>query len=204
MHYEFQAASNIDAYLKAIDGANEFIVKRDAVNGIIIINYVFSCPTTFPDPCALTGKDHRMAVLRRDCRGLKFDLETGDVVAKPYHKFFNVNQLPETQIGAIDWQQPHVILEKLDGSMVHPHRRKDGVIEWHTKMGPTLVADPVNAFVKAHPEYEALAHYCIDRNLTVIFEWCSRQQRIVLDYPQEMLILTAIRDNHTGQYMPYE
>lgn len=38
--------------------------------------------------------------------------------------------------------------------------------------------------------------------MTPIFEWCSRKQRIVLDYPEDRLVLTACRENSTGQYVP--
>ena len=39
---------------------------------------------------------------------------------------------------------------------------------------------------------------------TPIFEWCSRKQRIVVDYPEDRLVLIAIRDNITGEYSTYE
>lgn len=205
MRYEFQPASHVDDYLKAIAGSNEFVVKRDTVNGLMVLNYVFTCPTSFPDPSTLTGEAHRLAVLRRDCRGLKFDLETGDVVAKPYHKFFNVNEKPETQIGAIDWTQPHIILEKLDGSMITPFTHKDGSFQWHTKMGPTEVAKPLQANMSPYmlASYIRLCWAVQEENSTPIFEWCSRKQRIVVDYPVDQLILTAVRHNVTGEYTRY-
>jgi RNA ligase len=40
-------------------------------------------------------------------------------------------------------------------------------------------------------------------NMTPIFEWCSRKQRIVIDYPVDRLVLTAVRENFTGEYVPY-
>jgi RNA ligase len=48
-----------------------------------------------------------------------------------------------------------------------------------------------------------MADECLDRGLTPIFEWCSRQQRIVVDYPEDRLVLIAIRDNVTGEYASY-
>jgi tRNA splicing ligase len=182
MHYQFPKVSHIDPFLKAIDGSDEFIVKRDSVSD---------------------SQEAYNAALRRECRGIEFDIETGDLVTRKYAKFFNVNQTPETQMHAIDWSQPHWILEKLDGSMITPFRKNDGNIQWHTKMGYTEVSLPVNKFVETHPEYIKFAHYCIDNGWTPIFEWCSRQQKIVIDYPEEKLILTAIRDNVSGEYLPY-
>lgn len=202
MHYEFESANHIDDYLKAIKGVEEFFVKEDTENGIQIINYMFNSPTTFPDTRGLVGEELRLAVLRRDCRGIKFDLN-GNLIGRPLHKFFNVGERPETQINEVDWTQPHIILEKLDGSFIHPIRLHTGEIEWCTKMGITDVALPVKEFVKKNPKYNDFAIYAIDRNLTLIFEWCSRKQRIVIDYPQDQLVLIAIRDNFTGKYMQY-
>jgi T4 RnlA family RNA ligase len=48
-----------------------------------------------------------------------------------------------------------------------------------------------------------LANNAILLGLTPIFEWCSRKQRIVLDYKEDTLILTAMRNMKTGEYMDY-
>ena len=36
-----------------------------------------------------------------------------------------------------------------------------------------------------------------------IHRWVSRKNRIVVDYPEDNLILTGIRYNHTGSYLTY-
>lgn len=199
MHYEFERAEHIDDYLKAIKGADEFFVKEDPENGIAIINYMFNTPLTFPDTRGLEGEELRNAILRRDCRGIKFDLESGDIVTKPLHKFFNVAERPETQINEIDWEQPHHILEKLDGSMITLFDGKA-----HTKMGATDVALPVNNYLHENPQYLDFHFDCWKSGATAIFEWCSRQQRIIIDYPKEELVLTAIRFKYTGNYVDYD
>ena len=99
-----------------------------------------------------------------------------------------------------DLSQEHRILEKLDGSMIAPFIVNDQMI-WGTKMGATDVAKPVEKFVEAHPNYRQFAKFVISRGYTPIFEWCSRKQRIVLDYKEDRLILTAMRDLTTGRYM---
>lgn len=67
-------------------------------------------------------------------------------------------------------------------------------------MGLTDVAKPVEEFVKKTPKYEDFARHIISLDKTAIFEWCSRSQRIVIDYPVDRLVLTAIRNNVTGEY----
>jgi len=140
------------------------------------------------------------AALRRECRGIIFDSATGDIIRRPFHKFFNVNEREETQDRVVDLSRPHAILEKLDGSMIAPFV-VDGQMIWGTKMGATDVAKPVEEYVKNNPNYRQFAEYVIERGYTPIFEWCSRKQRIVLYYKEDQLILTAIRHNNRGEYL---
>ena len=202
MHYEFESANHINEYLEAIKGSEEFFVKRDEENGIQVINYLFNTPTTFPDTRGLTGEELRLAVLRRDCRGIKFDLN-GHLITKPYHKFFNLGERADIQPNSIDWSQPHRILEKLDGSMITIHYDKNAY-HTHTKMGATDVALPVTKFIFDRPQYAKLYEALKEEGCTCIFEWCSRKQRIVIEYPEDKLILTAIRANYSGKYLSYE
>ena len=85
--------------------------------------------------------------------------------------------------------------------MIAPFIVGDKLI-WGTKMGATDVAKPVEEFVKNNPKYVGFAKWMLSMNFTPIFEWCSRKQRIVLDYGSEdQLVLTAIRHLHDGHYV---
>lgn len=204
MSYKFPSAEYVDDYLKAIEGRDEFVVKRDEVYGYGVINYVVNFEDTFPDPNqAPDEQTARNWALRRDCRGLKFDLQSGKIISKPYHKFFNLGERPETLPGAIDWSVPFREFEKLDGSMITP-LMINGEVRWATKMGLTDVAKPVDVFTHDKPEYHEFCKYWMGLGFTPIFEWCSRTQRIVIDYPVDRLVLTAIRENISGEYKTYE
>lgn len=205
MRYTFPQATHIDAYLAAIEGYDEFVAKRDPDSGLIILNYVFAQQRTFEDPLSFEDPQAQLnAALRRECRGIEFDMETGDLVTRKFAKFFNIGEKPETSSHIVPWDQQHWVLEKLDGSMITPYRRRDGRYEWHTKMGMTDVARPVMRHVAAFgPAYEFFAEAMCEQGKTPIFEWCSRQQRIVIDYPVDELVLTAIRDIRTGAYTAY-
>jgi RNA ligase len=87
--------------------------------------------------------------------------------------------------------------------MITPVAVIDGRIFYGTKMGLTEVAVPVQTFVDVRPEYARLVSDLIASGKTPTFEWCSRQQKIVIDYPNDRLVLTAIRENENGQYTPY-
>lgn len=206
MEYQFPVIENIDCILEAIKGYDEFIVKRDEENGVLIVNYIFTTPKSFLHPDHFETLQEKLnAALRKECRGIEFDLNSGKIVTRKYHKFHNVNEKPEYMSGSIDWTQRHWVLEKVDGSMITPYLRKDGTIQYHTKMGRTQVSEPVNTFVKdSKVLYDAFVQSCFLIGVTPMFEWCSRQQKIVVDYEEETLILTAMRYNVSGEYIEYD
>ena len=221
MNYEFPNIYDIDDVLWAIKDSPEFIVAEK--DGYKVINYVVAGHDTFPaigekfcpgckrfdgeiiaEGCGSQRCPDNVDIsaIRRECRGLIFDMD-GRLINRRYHKFFNVNERDETAIHAIDWSRPHVILEKLDGSMVSPCFVK-GHLRWMTKMGITDTSMEAEAFVASRPEYVGFAKVMLDQGCTPIFEWCSNKNRIVLDYPEDRLVLTAIRDNDTGKYVLHE
>lgn len=204
MNYKFPDISHINDILPHIEGDKSFLVCDRGDH--TVINYVITGPETFPSMKVNGGsakmRDERRHAnaIRRECRGIIFDKE-GRVLRRPYHKFFNLNERDETQFSEVDLSQPHAILEKLDGSMIIPYRVNGRVI-WGTKMGDTDVAAPVHKFVEDHPEYLRLFNNLLTSyNCSPIFEWMSRKQRIVIDHPEDRLVLTAARELHYGVYM---
>lgn len=212
MNYEFPLIRNISDVLPAIEGRDEFVVA--VKEGYTVINYNVMMTDTFPPVVVIADApdfvdgvmgfaageiEDEHAALRRECRGIIFDTATGDIIRRPLHKFFNVNEREETQDRVVDMSRDHAILEKLDGSMIVPFI-VNGEMIWGTKMGATEVAKPVEAFVD--DDYIDFAVFCISNGMSPIFEWCSRKQRIVLDYGSEdQLILTAIREIKSGRYL---
>lgn len=51
----------------------------------------------------------------RRCRGLILELDTGNLVARPFDKFFDLGEMPETEFDSIEWNQEYVVTEKYDG-----------------------------------------------------------------------------------------
>ena len=184
MNYEFPHINNINDVLPAIADSDEFIVaERD---GYTVINYLVAFDKTFP------VVDSVEAAIRRECRGLVFDTN-GAVLSRRFHKFFNAGERPETTGVALD--RPHVILEKLDGSMITPLMIDDRVC-WGTKMGLTEIGLSVREFVNMNPHrhFDMFARFCYDRNITPIFEFCSRSNRVVIDHPSDRLVLLGDED----------
>lgn len=210
MNYEFPKIVHINDVLPAIAGRDEFIVVQK--DGYQVVNYAVMMEDSFPPvnpkidenviPFYVSLQNMASAVIRRECRGLVFDLD-GNIINRRYHKFFNVNERDETRFENVDLTKPHVILDKLDGSMVSPCYVK-GHIRWMTKMGITDTSMEAETFVATHRDYVNFAEFALSVNKTPVFEWCSNKNRIVLAYPEDNLVLTAIRDNVTGLYESYE
>jgi len=197
MSYQFPKITHLQQVLDAIKGREEFVIRVSEEYDYTIVNYAVNFEDTFPPVT-----DERTAILR-ECRGITFRTSTGEIISRKYHKFFNLGERPETLPGNIDWSMPYREFEKLDGSMITPLMINGGV-RWCTKMGLTDVAKPVDEHTKDMINYHEFAKYWISQGWTPIFEWCSRTQRIVIDYPEDALVLTAIRNNISGEYKTYE
>ena len=72
-----------------------------------------------------------------------------------------------------------------------------------SKAGVTSVAMNAEVFIADKPHYGTFIRKCIQKGTTPLFEFCSRKNRIVVDYPEDNLILTGMRYNHTGSYLTY-
>ena len=202
MHYQFPTIRNINDVLPHISGRDEFVVaERDFGT---VINYVVAMADTFDMyPAGYGGPLSTYdlgGAMRRECRGLIFDAD-GNLMSRPFHKFFNVNEREETQTHEIDMSQPHVIMEKMDGSMIRPIL-VDGYLRLATKMGVTNVAMDAEAWLAAQdPSMKEWLRQCVEDNVTPIFEWVSPFNQIVLAYEEADLVYLGTRDNATGAYV---
>lgn len=201
----FPSDLTLEEVLEAIKGVKGFVVI-DKGDHVIII-YVLVTEDTFPPlENANDPKTQRIYQILRECRGIVFSKVTGQVISRRFHKFFNVGEHKETDPTMIDLSRPHVILEKLDGSMVAPYKIGARII-FATKKGPSRVSDDAEAHCRKALElgidYFGFIEKYIDEGYTPIFEWCSRSTRIILDYPEDQLVLIALRHMRTGLYMPY-
>lgn len=176
-HYHI---SHIDDVLPHIEGRSDFVVAHK--DGYSVIDYVFAGADTFDHPA------------RVECRGLKFAPD-GSILARPLHKFFNVGERDDTQPHVLDFGQPHTIMDKLDGSMIHP-AIVDGEVVFMTRMGRTDVARKAERHLTP-----AVREWVVNnQDLTAIFEWTAPDNRIVVRYDDSRLTLLAIRENVDGGY----
>jgi RNA ligase len=195
MNYDFPQIKTIDDVLPHISGREEFLVMEK--EGYTVIKYAVA----FEDTFQWDSNDPVGSAIRRECRGITFDAE-GNLICRKFHKFFNVGEKEETQLNKINLYEPHIVLEKLDGSCVIPQPSPDGFV-LTTKSGVTDISQQAEEFISDKPHYAKFIHSMFDGKLTPIFEWVSRKNRIVVDYENDNLILTAIRNTEMGNYLPY-
>lgn len=192
----FPVLTHIDQVREAIKDRPEFIEAprefRDG-HGVLheytVFNYMVAHTDSFDCP------------IRRECRGLIFD-HKGKVLSRRFHKFFNLGEKEETFPENIDWNSSHVLLDKLDGSMITPLVFGDlnPVVRWATKMGITDIGETVfNKFNQRN--YVNFALTCHNAGWTPIFEYVSPNNRIVLPYKEDNLVLLAMRHNIKGTYL---
>lgn len=174
--------SHINDVLPFVSNRKDFVIADKG--DYTVIDYVFAGEDTFDHPA------------RIECRGIKFAPD-GSVLARPLQKFFNIGERPETQPSVLDFSQPHVIMDKLDGSMIHPAIVDDEVV-FMTRMGRTDVARKAERHLT--PD---LANLLRDygHDFTHIFEWTAPDNRIIVRYDESKLTLLAVRHNRTGEYL---
>jgi len=196
MNYAFPIIRHLDDVLPHIEGRDEFIVAER--EGYTVVNYVVAMADTFD----MTDADDLGCAIRRECRGLIFDRD-GNLMSRPFHKFFNINEREETQAHLLDLNVlfDHVIMEKMDGSMIRP-LLVDGYLRLGTKMGVTHVAMQAEEWLAAQdPLLKEWLRKCVEDGVTPIFEWISPFNQIVLAYEEADLVYLGTRDNATGAYV---
>ena len=200
----------LDCIRQAISGSQIFVEKLG--DGYIAFDYKsnFHMPSdTFPDPetAGKKSKDRAIRGIRRECRGLIICRETGRVLARRFHKFFNLNEKEETQLDSKPIGNDVFFMEKLDGSLVSPVLVPgNNNLIWMTKVVPI---QSVQLFVNNNEnihQYDSFSKYWIqDKNCTPLYEWCDKE-RVVgqISHDSSSLVLLSIRNNITGQYISRE
>lgn len=190
---------NLTEALAAIKDKPEF--AHNYRDGFSVIDYHVAFAETFK------GTTERETLILQNLRGTCFDGD-GKIIRLAYHKFHNLNENPEYAEANFDFADAHAIHEKLDGSMIAPIPI-GGSFRLGTRAGVTDVSikaeDLMQLWKETQPDkfdaYTMFMKTCVAFGLTPIFEFCSREQRIVIDYPVPKLVLTGIRDIATGRYV---
>ncbi|MBO0951695.1 T4 RnlA family RNA ligase [Fibrella forsythiae] len=129
------------------------------------------------------------------CRGLILN-GRGDVIARPFGKFFNLDEVVTTNSRPTLPDEPFVAFEKLDGSL--------GILYWHKNKACIATRGSFMSEQAQRATYLLQTRYAhvlphLDRSKTYLFEIIYPENRIVVDYgDRDELVLLAVIDTATG------
>lgn len=126
----------------------------------------------------------------RTCRGLILDVNTLEIVGRPFPKFYNYGEVvPDPII----FGKPPVVSDKADGSLGIIYKTPDGYeVATRGSFGSEQALWATKWLRETHPDYTQ------PDGVTTLVEIVGPQNRIVLYYEvAELILLTAI-NNETG------
>jgi RNA ligase len=126
------------------------------------------------------------------CRGLIYNTETLEVVARPLRKFMNLEQIPDFDLTRI----PHAdVYEKLDGSLGILYPQTDGTFAIATRGSfESEQAIWATDYWRKHH-----ADFVPPPGVTLLFEVLYASNRIVVSYDTEELVALTSIDIATGR-----
>jgi len=190
----FPKITHINQVLPAIEGRKEFKHGMNSPHFDMLAYYIQASDT-------FASGDADVDALRRECRGFLFHKD-GTIARRAFHKFFNLGEVGETMPDKLDIKTPHIVLEKLDGSMVAPFiSQLDGQVYWASMRGSWDYHQRLTSLF-AGTDYEALVRAADKEGLTVIMEFCAPDNRIVIEYDAPNMTVLAIRHRESGAYLP--
>lgn len=130
--------------------------------------------------------------ITKQCRGLIMNIETGEILARPFPKFFNVSEHTDVFKLQVPDEEPHVY-EKYDGSLGIMYTLKDTT--WIATRG-SFTSDQAVWATKWWRENKGPKPYGNER--THLFEIIYPENRIVVDYDFSGLVHLATLDTKTG------
>lgn len=135
-------------------------------------------------------------------RGLIVDLETMDVLARPFKKFFNYGQV---EAGKVDLDAPLFSVDnKFDGSLGIAYMQPDGLLAVATR--GSFESDQAKHATKVlHDNWGQLteAINLIKGGFTPLYEIIYPENRIVVDYgTTDSLVFLGTVSNESGAFVP--
>ena len=134
------------------------------------------------------------------CRGLVVN-SSGEIIAKPLKKFFNINETEETMERNLPVEIPEVS-EKIDGSLIILYKYNDNYMFSTRGIFDSVQAVMAKKIFEKKYNYDGLSKY---KGFTFCFEVVYPENIIVIDYRGiEDLFLISVINNETGVETSYE
>ena len=145
-------------------------------------------------------------------RGIVFDYATGEVLARPFVKFFNLGEMIDTETGVLKpiagYVKQHLGFDNLSGDYKHQKFRVmdklDGSLgiafwtgtDWYVKTAGSFESDQAKW---ANEWFDTIIDPSIlDKSKTYLFEIIYDEDKHPIEYDFEGLVLLGIVDTKTG------
>lgn len=145
-------------------------------------------------------------------RGIVFDYATGEVLARPFDKFFNLGEMIDTETGELKpiagYVKQHLGFDNLSGDYKHQKFRVmdklDGSlgivfwtgVDWYVKTAGSFESDQAKW---ANDWFDMLINpNVLDKSKTYLFEIIYNEDKHPIEYDFEGLVLLGIVDTQTG------
>jgi len=172
------------------------------INGfrVTTFNYFLCDYDTFINPIK-----NEPQITGMDCRGITFVFNKDDSLYKRFFmlkKFFNLNQVEETQYNLVKDKKIKNITTKEDGSLIAFMELPDKTIFAKTQGGfdneQSIAA--MNIY-NNDSKLQLFIKTILFFDQTPLFEYVARNNRIVLEYKEPELRFIGARNNETGKYI---
>ena len=166
---------------------NEFIrtLEKYYEDGLLYKQTHPTLPLTIWNYTAKVQYENTWDEITLQCRGLVTDNE-GNIVARPFKKFFNMEEGKHTPTSEFE------VYDKMDGSLGISFNYEG---EWVFATRGSFTSEQS---IKGFEMLENYNYEKLHKDYTYLFEIIYDQNRIVVDYPFEDLILLGMIETKTG------
>ena len=144
----------------------------------------------------------------KDMRGVTFVFNKDGSLYKRFlmlEKFFNVNQVDETQIHLLRDKKIKRVTTKEDGSLIAFMNLPNGEVFAKTQAGFTNEQSlRAKELYNTQKDIKKFVDDILNVDFTPLFEYVAFDNRIVLKYSGRELRLIGVRDNKSGEYFSGE
>lgn len=175
---------NIKPYLDLVE---EGYLRQSIKDNLILFGYTDKC--TF---------DRHWNEFTLSARGLIFDSNTGEIVAMPFPKFFNLGETPETSFANLPINTDYEIFDKVDGSLgiIFHHNN-----QWQIATRGSFYSDQAVKGSVLLNKYDLTE---TNKNFTLLVEIIYPENRIISDYgKREDLILLGAYSRKSKEEVSY-
>lgn len=186
---------------KIVRGNSAFCKKEDVIFGVPVsqYSYRFASYSDFNKPLASSS------VSALELRGISFvaDNEKNLHSRKRFlmlHKFFNINQTEGYMLRDLCKNRIVSAQEKVDGSMVR-FLKINGNVKAKTNFAfDSWQSEAAEEIYRKNINIKDIVDYTLSRGVAAMFEFLSPDNRIVVRYPEQKLVLLQMRRETDGSY----